>query len=396
VNHLFVTQDYGPDRGGMARRHVELCRRIADSENSVAVSTVQLEGAREFDRGENYRIDRRPFHFREANRFTNQVRWAWWLSRFSRKTVDILHCGNIRPVGYAVDWATSRHRIPYIVYVNGGDLLREKKKTQSSPMKRFTARRILGRASGIAATSRWVAELTGEVMQFAGVTNVPPIAALDLGTDPEVFSPSRNTGRLRAEWGIGDAPVLLTVARLVPHKGQDVAIKALAALSGEFPDARYVLAGEGHDEQRLRSIASDLGVAGRVIFAGAVSDADLPEVYAMASVYVGPSRIDNEVNAEGFGISFLEASASGVPVVAGDSGGVRSAVRDGETGVVAPPENVEAIANAVATFLRDEERRRLFGEAGRRAVETHYNWDRVARETKEFALEVTADRRRAP
>ena len=393
MNHLFVTQDYGPDRGGMARRHVELCRRFADETDSIAVSTVQIDGAGEFDKGEGYRIDRQPFHFREANRFSNQVRWARWLTGFSRDTVDILHCGNIRPVGYAVDWTSSRLNIPYIAYVNGGDLLREKRKAQASQLKRITARRILGRASGIAATSKWVAELTGEVMEMVGVKHMPPVAALDLGTDPVMFAPSKNSGRLRARWGIGDAPMLLTVARLVPHKGQDAGIRALALLSPEFPELHYALVGEGHDESRLRSIARDLGVSDRVIFAGALDDADLPEAYATCTLYVGPSRVDNEINVEGFGISFLEASASGVPVVAGDSGGVRSAVRDGETGMVVPPENIEAVASAVATLLRDADRRKKFSEAGRRAVETHFNWDRVARETREFALEVTASRR---
>lgn len=389
MNHLFVTQDYGPDRGGMARRHVELCRRIGDARNSIVVSTVELAGSEAFDARESYRIDRQPFHFREANRFMNQVRWARWLTGFSRDTIDLVHCGNIRPVGYSVSWTAARLRIPYIVYVNGGDLLREKKKAQSSRLKRATARRILGGAAGIAATSAWVAELTGEVMEQVGVRIVPPVRALDLGTDPDEFRPDRDTGRLRGAWKIGDAPVMLTVARLVPHKGQDAGIRTLAALRGEFPDLRYVLVGEGHDEARLRDLAVSLGVLDNVIFAGPLEDADLPEAYATATVYLGASRVDNGINVEGFGISFLEASASGVPVVAGDSGGVRSAVREGETGMVVPPENVEAIATAVAGFLRDGERRARFGSAGRHAVETHYNWDRVARETREFALEVT-------
>ena len=388
MNHLFVTQDYGPDRGGMARRHVELCRRLPDARNSIAVSTVELAGSEAFDARENYRIDRQPFHFREANRFTNQVRWARWLTDFSRDTIDVLHCGNVRPVGYAVGWTARRLGIPYIVYVNGGDLLREKKKAQSSRLKRATARRILGGAAGIAATSTWVAELAGEVMQQVGVESVPPVRALDLGTDPDTFRPDRDTRRLRAAWKIGDAPVMLTVARLVPHKGQDVGIRALATLRAEFPDLRYVLVGEGHDEPRLRSLAASLVVSDNVIFAGALEDADLPEAYATATVYLGASRLDNEINVEGFGISFLEASASGVPVVAGDSGGVRSAVRDGTTGVVVPPENADAIAEAVGSFLRDEDRRTRFGLAGRHAVETHYNWDRVAHETREFTLEV--------
>jgi phosphatidylinositol alpha-1,6-mannosyltransferase len=232
-------------------------------------------------------------------------------------------------------------------------------------------------------------------MSEAGVQVQPPVGAFDLGTDPAVFSPASDTRALRKRWGVGDDPLVLTVARLVPHKGQDTGIRALASLSGEFPDLRYVLVGEGHDEARLRLLASELGVAGRVVFAGPIPDEELPEAYATSTVYLGASRIDNEINVEGFGIAFLEASASGVPVVAGDSGGVRSAVRDGETGVVVPPEDHAAIARAIADFLRDEERRRTFGAAGRRAVESHFNWDRVARDTREFALQVTRSRRPA-
>ena len=392
MNHLFVTQDYGPDRGGMARRHVELCRRFADKQNTIAVSTVELENSAQFDSREPNEIHRQPFHFREANRFANQVRWAKWLTGFCKGSVDVIHCGNIRPVGYSVAWTAARTGLPYIIYVNGGDLLRERKKIRSSWLKRKAARRILGGAAGIAATSQFVAELSGEVMREIGLASPPPIGALDLGTDPDAFAPGLDTGRLRARWGSAEDPLLLTVARLVPHKGQDMGIRALAVLAGEFPRLRYVLVGEGHDEQRLRSLALELGVADRVVFAGAIADSELAEAYATSTIYLGASRVDSEINVEGFGISFLEASASGLPVVAGDSGGVRSAVRNGETGIVVSPDDVAAIAEALADFLRHDELRARFGAAGRRAVETYYNWDRVARETREFTLEVTRNR----
>jgi glycosyltransferase involved in cell wall biosynthesis len=354
----------------------------------MAVSTVRIEGDAEFDREESVETHRQPFHFREANRFSNQVRWARWLTRYSRGTIDVIHCGNIRPVGYAVAWTARRLGIPYIVYVNGGDLLRERKKAVDSRLKRVTASNILGNSAGIAATSKWVAELAGEIMEEVGIRNVPPIGAFDLGTDPDLFKPHRDTGRLRETWGAANDPLLLTVARLVPHKGQDTGIRVLAALAREFPRLRYVLVGDGHYEDSLRALASQLGVGDRVIFAGAVRDSDLPEAYATSTVYLGASRVDNEIDVEGFGISFLEASSSGLPVVAGDSGGVRSAVRDGETGVVVAPTDVDAIASAVAGFLRDKSRRSTFGDAGRRAVESHYNWDRVARDTREFTLAV--------
>jgi len=389
VRHLFVTQDYGPDLGGMARRHVELCRRFGDGDETVmSVSTVASRNAAAFDEHERYRIYRQPFPFERANRFSNQLRWARWLTSPQSPKYDVLHCGNIRPVGYGVRWTNRRLGVPYLVYVNGGDLLRERRKAQRSSMKRMSARSILGNASGIVATSKWVAQLASEVMKEVGVETAPRVAALDLGTDPVHFNPSLDTGALRRRWGVGDAPLILTVARLVPHKGQDMGIRALAALTRDFPDLRYIMVGEGHDELRLRNLARELGVVDKVGFVGPMRDDELPEAYATSTIYLGASRVDNEINVEGFGISFLEAGASGIPSVAGDSGGVRSAVRDGETGIVVPPADADAITDAIRSLLLNPERRQQMGRAARHAVETHYNWDRVARDTREFTYEV--------
>lgn len=382
MRHLFVTQDYAPDLGGMARRHVELCRRFAP--DRVTVSTVASPGAAPFDRGEPYRIAREPFPFADAKRFTRQVAWSRDIARLCRDGIDVIHLGNIRPCGYAVAIATRRVPTPYLVYVNGGDLLRERQKALSSGVKRWSARDILSRAMGVVANSGWTAALAGEVMRAVGVRRAPPVAAIDLGTDPAQFHPSRDTRALRARLGVGDDPLVLTVARLVPHKGQDVAMQAIASLGEAQGRVHYVLVGEGHDAARLRALASSLGIDRRVHLTGSLSDAEIAEAYATADVYVGLSRVDSAVNAEGFGISFVEAAASATPCVAGDSGGVRSAVRDGETGFVVSPVDVSAVAAALRRLLGDPELRARMGAAGRRAVEVHYNWDRVARETLEF------------
>lgn len=379
--HLLVTQDFLPDLGGMARRHVELARHYPEP---MSVSTVAAPHAAGADALEENPVERQPFPFAHAKRFTNQLRWAAWLVRRVRGRVDVLHCGNIRPVGYAVWYAHRRLGTPYVVYVNGGDLLREREKAARSRAKRRSARLILGASAGVVATSEWVADLARDVMRELAITSPPPVAALGLGTDPIRFHPGRNAGVLRRRWGVGSAPLMLTVARLVPHKGQDVAIHALALLRDDFPALRYILVGEGADEQRLRSLAAQLGVADRVGFVGAMRDDELPEAYAAATVYIGLSRVDSDINAEGFGISFLEAAASGVPSVAGDSGGVRSAVRAGETGIVVNPTDPGAAAAAIARLLRDDALRRELGAAGRRAVETHFNWQRVADDTARF------------
>ncbi len=392
MNHLFVTQDYAPDLGGMARRHVELCRRFADGDATIEVSTISAKGADAFDSSEPYKINRQPFPFSRAKVFTNQLRWGRWLSSRAEKDIDVLHCGNIRPVGYAVLLAHLRRRVPYLVYVNGGDLLKEQAGITASARKRFGARHILGAASGIVATSAWVAGLVADVMRQLGIGRIPPIGTFGLGTDPDFFHPGRDTGKLRAKWAVGDAPLLLTVARLIPHKGQDVVLRALAALKVEFPTLRYAMIGTGPDELRLRTLAEDLKVSDRVIFAGSVSDDEVAEAYATSTVYLGLSRLDRGIDAEGFGISFLEAAASGVPIIAGDSGGVRSAVRDGESGIIVQPQDVNAVAGALRMYLSDADRRASTGKIGRSLVETYYNWDRVARDTRNFTNEVVERR----
>ncbi len=385
MRHLFVTQDYGPDLGGMARRHVEICRRL--SPDVVTVSTVAASDDGAFDSGEPYPIRRQRFGFPQANRTTNRIRWARDLAGMARD-FDIIHAGNIRASGYAAWWAARRARIPYLVYVNGGDLLREKRKAKSLT-RRLGARRIFSSAAGIVATSRWVAELSAEVMRAVGVRAPPPIRAFDLGTDPAWFYPRADDGVLRARWNVGSAPLIITVARLVPHKGQDMGIRALARLRPAFPELRYILVGEGPEEQRLRELAASLGVGDRVVFAGVLDDSALPDAYSTAIVYLGASRVEREIDVEGFGISFIEAAACGLPSVAGDSGGIRSAVRDGETGLLVSPVDVAAIAGALELLLRDEKLRTDMGAAGRAAVETHYNWDRVASDTRAFARDVT-------
>jgi phosphatidylinositol alpha-1,6-mannosyltransferase len=404
IRHLFITQDYPPMGGGMARRHAELCRRLAPE--SVTVSTVAASAgdaaaAKVFDASEPYEIVRQPFPFRGAKTVFNQARWARWLvprcadrPRGGGKpaAADIVHCGNIRPAGYPTWWAHQVTGVPYLVYVYGGDLLREQRKLRASALKRWTARRIFEDSAGVVAISDWSASLATDVMRAAGVQRLPRILTNALGTDPAFFHPGRDTGALRSRLGLGDAPLLLTVARLVPHKGIDVALRAMAALAGEWPALRYLVIGRGEDGPRLAAMAESLGLADRVVFAGSLTDAEIAEAYATATVYAGLSRVDAGINAEGFGIAFVEAAASGIPSVAGDSGGVRSAVRDGRTGIVVAPSDVSAVAAAIRSLLANPSRRETMGAAGRADALSHFNWDRVAREVRGFAADAVAAR----
>jgi phosphatidylinositol alpha-1,6-mannosyltransferase len=196
-----------------------------------------------------------------------------------------------------------------------------------------------------------------------------------------------DTGEVRERYGLGEGRWLLSVARLTRHKGIDTALRALALLAAEFPDLRYAVVGVGEEQEALQEEARELGVGDRVRFLTEVPDRDLPALYNLAEVYLGVSRL-LEQRVEGFGISLVEASACGVPVVAGRSGGIPEAVRDGETGILVDAERPEAVAEALRRLLDDAGLRRRLGQAGRRAVESFYNWDRVATDLRRLGHEL--------
>src|SRR5207247_9789408 len=154
------------------------------------------------------------------------------------------------------------------------------------------------------------------------------------------------------------------------------------------PDVAYAVAGAGPGRERLEKLTHKLGLGDRVRFLGGVSDQDLPAFYNLASVYVGASRRAERLGVEGFGMSLVEASACGLPVVAGDSGGIPEAVRDGETGLLVPSEEPAAFADAISRLLADAALARRLGDNGRRAVEGHFNWDRVVRDLRAIEGEV--------
>src|SRR5207247_2160545 len=149
---------------------------------------------------------------------------------------------------------------------------------------------------------------------------------------------------------------------------------------------RCAVAGVGTVRAHVEGLVADCGMGDAVRFLGVVPDDELPALYNAVDVYVGAScRYD--LLAEGFGIAIVEASACGLPVVGGRAGGVPDAVRDGETGILVDPDDAAAVAHGITRLLDDAELRRRMGAAGRRAVETYYNWDRVARDLMEIDRE---------
>jgi phosphatidylinositol alpha-1,6-mannosyltransferase len=169
----------------------------------------------------------------------------------------------------------------------------------------------------------------------------------------EVFSPGPKPSDLISRYHLADSKVLMTVARLWPgdiYKGVDVTIRALPRISQIIPNVKYLVIGRGDDQPRLAQLATDMGVSDRVVFAGFVPTADLPAHYRVADAYVMPSR-------EGFGIVYLEAMASGVPVVAGNDDGSADPLQDGKVGWQVPHRDPEAVAAACIEILQGKDPR---------------------------------------
>jgi phosphatidylinositol alpha-1,6-mannosyltransferase len=194
-----------------------------------------------------------------------------------------------------------------------------------------------------------------------------------------------------------DRPLILGQSRLVPRKGFDVLIDAVARLE---PDVQLAIGGSGRDRARLERHARDRGVGDRVRFLGRVPETALAEVFAMADVFAMLCRGDRwgGLEAEGFGIVFVEAAASGVPAVAGRSGGAHEAVVDGETGYVVEPRDVAAVAAALDRLLRDRDLRTRMGAAALRRARVELDYDRLVSPLARLADgDVTVlDRRRMP
>ncbi|MER5253604.1 MULTISPECIES: glycosyltransferase family 4 protein [unclassified Streptomyces] len=248
------------------------------------------------------------------------------------------------------------------------------------------SRQLLRRIGESTDTITYLGEYTRSRIAAA----VTPAAAgrmvqLPPGVDEKTFHPGSGGDAVRARLGLTDRPVVVCVSRLVPRKGQDTLILAMPRILAREPEAVLLIVGGGPYEKELRKLAAETGVSDSVRFTGAVPWEELPAHYGAGDVFAMPCRTRRGgLDVEGLGIVYLEASATGLPVVAGDSGGAPDAVLDGETGWVVRGGSPEAAADRIVTLLGDGELRRRMGERGREWVEEKWRWDLLAERLREL------------
>ena len=362
MKHLLVTHDFPPKIGGIQSLLWEWWRRLPA--DSFAVLTSPYRGAAEWDGEQPFRVERIPepvlLPHPLMTRRTNSL-----AREFGAELVVLDPAVPLGIIGPSLE-------LPYAVVLHGAEVTVPGR----LPAAKQTLAYVLRRAQAVIAAGGYPA---AEAEQAAGrplpTTVVPP------GVDTERFRPLTDAERrsTREHHGLPvDAPLVLGVSRLVPRKGFDTAIRAVDRLRGRIPDVVLAISGSGRDEPRLRKLAAELDAP--VHFLGRVPNEELPALYGCADVFTMLCRNRwGGLEQEGFGIVFVEAASTGVPQVAGRSGGAHEAVDDGVTGlVVDEPSDADAVADALATILLDDGLRRKMGAASRDRAVVEFSYDVLA------------------
>jgi phosphatidylinositol alpha-1,6-mannosyltransferase len=249
------------------------------------------------------------------------------------------------------------------------------------PVARSVLRRIGDDSDVVTFVSRYTrARFASAFGPQAALEHLPP------GVDTDRFRPDPTSrAELRTRLRLGQRPTVVCLSRLVPRKGQDMLIRALPAVRQRVDGAALVIVGGGPYLETLRGLAERLRVSEHVTFTGGIPAADLPAYHAMADVFAMPCRTRGAgLDVEGLGIVFLEASATGVPVIAGYSGGAPETVQHNKTGLLVDGRSVNQIADAVTELLVDPDRAATMGAAGREWVTAHWRWDALAARLSEL------------
>ena len=369
---LLAVNDFPPIGGGESTLYHGLARHLPAA--GTVVLAPRLPGDEAIDRRLPIEVVRHPLpaHRGTASRVARTALLGAHLAALlARRRFDYLVCGQLLSIGLPMRVLARACGLPYAVFVHGADLL----DYHDVPPFGRLSRLIVEGADAVVVNSRFTAALLTRLLPGAARRTV----VLPMGVDPPRPADPAAVAALRARYRLGDGPVLLSVARLVASKGHDVAIDALPAIAACAPEVRYLIVGAGPERAQLEARARRLGQGDRVVFAGHVPEADLAAHFSLATLFVLLSRATGSYDGlEGFGLAFLEAASHGLPSVAGASGGVPEAVRDGKTAVLVPPDDAAAVAGAVTDLLDDAPRRAQMGAAARLWAAEH-PWERTSR-----------------
>ena len=368
---LIVTNDFPPRAGGIQSFVHALAVRLP--EGSVTIYAPAWEGAAAFDAAQPFPVERHPTSLMLP--VPSVARRAARL--LGRDGCDTVLFGAAAPLGLLAP-SLRRAGARRLVAITHGH--------EAGWAALPGARSLLRRIGDSVDTVTYLGEYTrARLARALSPEAVARMTRLAPGVDSEAFRPGAGGAAVRDRLGLASRPVVICVSRLVPRKGQDTLIRAWPVVQATVPDAVLLLVGGGPYAGRLRRLAHGLGVAGSVIFTGPVPWLELPAYYDAGDVFAMPCRTRRHgLDVEGLGIVYLEASATGLPVIGGDSGNAPDAIRAGETGYVVSGRSPAEVAGRLVHLLTDPAGARAMGEKGMAWIDQEWRWDLVAQRLQQI------------
>lgn len=361
---LLVTNDFPPRIGGIQSYVHELARRL--DPDSLVVLASDYPGAVEFDADQAFAVHR---HAAKTLLPTRAVT-AHAAELIDRNQITAVWFGAAAPLALMTPRLRQRGIRQAVASTHGHEI-----GWSMLPGPRQMLRRIGNTTDAVTFVSRYARRRIAAALG--------PRAALEAvspGVDADLFRPDPAArAEIRRRYGLGSAPVVVCVSRLVARKGQDLLISAWPDVIHRHPQARLLIVGDGPYAARLRHMAAASPARAAITFTGSVPHTDLPSYYQAGDVFAMPCRTrGGGLDVEGLGIVFLEASACGLPVIAGDSGGAPETVQAEQTGLVVDGRDQAALLAAIDRLLADPGLAQRWGAAGRAWVRSQWTWQASA------------------
>jgi len=363
---LVITNDYPPRPGGIQSFVHSLA--IRQPKGSVVVYAPAWHGAADFDARLPYPVARHPTSLMLP--VPSVLRRARQIARAEDCTAVLF--GAAAPLGLL---AGALRRDPgierFVALTHGHEAGWAQLPGARSLLRRVGSGVDVVTYLGEYTRSRIASALTSAAA--AHMVQLPP------GVDEGEFRPGAGGAEVRDRLGLAHRPVVVCVSRLVPRKGQDTLIRSLPEIHRRVPETALLLVGGGPYHKRLEQMVDHAGLGRDVLFTGSVTWAQLPGYFDAGDIFAMPCRTRRGgLDVEGLGLVYLEASATGLPVVAGDSGGAPDAVIDGETGYVVDGRSPGQVAERIADLLDDPAKAQELGRRGRKWIERAWRWDLIA------------------
>ena len=381
ITTLVVTNDFGPRAGGIETFIHGLLEQASKNQQRNFIVLTSHQSPQD----EVIKFDQKMWENNRIRVVRDTAKVLLPTRRLAKKATDLFvahKCENVifgssAPLGLLAK-SLRRAGAKHIVALTHGH------EVWWARMPLFSA--LLRRIGAQADQMTYLGEFTrGAVANALLREDHSKLVHLPPGVDLTRFIPAVKSLELQKKWGVEGAPVIVSIGRLVPRKGSDQLIKAMPEVLKQFPKSKLLLVGTGNYKKRLEKLVRNLKVQDSVIFTGRVAHELLPAYYRLGDIFAAPCRSRyGGLEVEGLGIVYLEASACGVPVIAGKSGGAPDAVLDGETGILVNGRDHLEISGALIKLLADEKLRAQMGTAGRVWMEQLWSWEGIGTRFEEI------------